>query len=233
MNSPNRFFQLPFRFDPSLLEKDLQTCLEIKWTGHFNQKDYSGSWTSISLRSASGSENDIYAHHGQYRDTPLLLHCNYFKKIIGLFECEKESIRLMCLAPGSIILEHNDPGAGYDAGFFRVHIPVCTDTGVSFTVDNTVLPMKAGECWYADFQLPHSVRHEGSSPRIHLVLDCLRNEWSDKLFQEAGYDFQEEQRMKEPDDSTKDKIIAELARMNTATASELIKRLADKSSGSR
>ena len=31
---------------------------------------------------------------------------------------------------------------------------------------------------------------------MHLVIDCERNEWSDKLFRQFGFDFEYEEKMK-------------------------------------
>jgi hypothetical protein len=223
----NRFFKLPFLFDEVRLMHDLSLCLEFHWKNHFNQQDYHGRWTSISLRSASGSETDIYSHPGitTYTDTPALEKCLYFQDIIRSFQCTKETIRLLSLAPQSTIREHTDIQMGYEYGVFRIHIPVQTDTDVSFIVDGSDIPMKKGECWYANFHLPHSVENKGTAERIHLVMDCQRNEWSDILFREAGYDFEYERQRKDYDRETKKKMIEELSRMNTAASEQLIEKL--------
>lgn len=227
-NKANRFFQLPFRFDTAQLERDLGICLEMHWQEHFNRADYAGDWSGIALRSATGKMQDICAKPSEgYRDTPLLESCAYFKEMIGMFQCEKEAIRLLRLAPGSVVKEHRDRGAGYAYGTFRVHIPIRTDAAVSFVVDGCELPMKAGECWYADFDLPHSVSNHSPRDRVHLILDCRRNEWSDELFRKAGYDFAEEKRRLEPDAETKRRMLEELARMDTDAARRLIRQLKD------
>lgn len=222
----NTFFKIPFSFDPDRLLRDLSICEMHEWNSHFNKKDYNGSWTSIALRSSSGKENDIYALSGRsFSDTPLLEACSYFQSIIQSFECEKESIRLLSLAPGSSIKEHRDLDAGYESGFFRLHIPIITNTNVSFIVNRNNLIMNQGECWYANFNLPHSAENKGTRDRVHLVIDCMRNEWSDKLFERSGYDFEFEKRSKEYAPETKKKIIAELSRINSATSKKLIEQL--------
>jgi len=223
----NRFFKLPFSFEEQRLLQDLKICVQKHWALHFNQNDFSGQWTSISLRSATGLENDIYAHPSAitYIDTPLLAQCPYFTEIISGFDCPKEAIRLLSLAPGSEIREHTDLHAGYEYGFFRVHVPIQTDTQVSFRVDGWDLPMKVGECWYANFNLPHSVHNQGATDRIHLIIDCKRNAWSDELFARAGFDFEEEKRSKELSRDTKEKMIAQLELMDTDTSRALVAQL--------
>lgn len=216
----NRFLRLPFHFDPERLRQDLDTCVSLSWQQHYNRADYEGSWTSIALRSGSGLSGDIFAHSSNedWQDTPLLAQCPYFQEIIDGLHCDKETIRLLALAPGSRIKEHTDHGLGYPYGFFRLHIPITTDAGVIFRVDGCDLSMQAGECWYADFSLPHSVAHEGSTTRVHLVIDGLRNEWSDALFQSAGYDFTTEKRPHQLDRAAMVQMIAHLESMGTATA---------------
>ena len=218
----NRFFRLPIQTDLAALQHDLRISEAYQWKLHFNQQDYNGSWTSIALRSPTGTETDIYAHSaGGFADTPLLEKCLGFQHILQQLRCEKESVRLLCLAPGSEIKTHNDMHTGYEYGFFRLHVPICTDPDVEFCVDGTHLSMLPGECWYANFHLPHSVKHNGTLNRVHLVIDCIRNEWSDALFAAAGYDFEEERKAKIPDKETLKRMIEELALQNTDTARQL------------
>ena len=37
--------------------------------------------------------------------------------------------------------------------------------------------MQEGECWYLDLSLPHRVQNRSNVDRIHLVVDCLLNDW--------------------------------------------------------
>jgi len=223
----NRFFQLPFLFDPLQLKNDLALCNTFNWINHFNQNDYSGNWKSISLRSATGSETDIYSHPDVtgFSNTPALKQCGYFQSVINLFECKKETVRLLSLAPGSAIKEHTDVQAGYEYDFFRIHIPVTTNEHVSFIVDGSEVPMKEGECWYANFHLPHSISNKGETDRVHLIIDCKRNEWSDSVFKQSGYDFEYEKKVLDYDLETKKRMIEELAHLKTPAADQLIEKL--------
>jgi len=226
---PLHFYRLPFDFDAPPLVRDLRTCEAHAWMPHFNTRDYSGEWSSIALRSASGESADILSHPEQagYRDTPLLAACPAFSAVLEKFECEKESVRLLKLAAGAHIKPHRDLHAGYQHGFFRVHIPLETSEHVRFVVGGGLLDMKAGECWYADFSQLHSVENNGSMARVNLVLDCKRNAWSDHLFAQIGYDFAAEARARLPDADTRAKMIAQLATMKTETADRLIRQLLD------
>lgn len=222
----NAFFKLPFQFDEQKLLQDLNICLELQWKNHFNPQSYDGIWTSISLRSPSGNEKDIltYTTEKGYFDTPLLEKCVYFKKIIESFECPKESVRLLCLNPDSIIKEHSDYRLGYEYGFFRLHIPIITSAEISFKVGGNEIPMRVGECWYANFHLPHSVENKTQIQRIHLVIDCLQNNWSDKLFEQIGFDFSEAEIITQPDEKTVKFMIERLKQMDAPAAKKIIEK---------
>lgn len=225
----DRFLLFPISYNIPRLLADLALCEKYHWATHYNKADYSGEWNGIALRSPNGNTENILATESSvYRDTPLLEKCLYFKEIIAAFHCELETIRLLALAPGSTIKTHCDRGLAYSMGCFRLHIPILTDPEVAFTVDGEKLPMQAGECWYANFDLPHSVSHKGKTRRVHLVIDGKRNEWTDQLFREAGYDFALENKPKQMDERTKALMIESLKAMGTETA---LKIVADLESG--
>ncbi|WP_019990034.1 aspartyl/asparaginyl beta-hydroxylase domain-containing protein [Rudanella lutea] len=223
----NRFFKLSFPLDPQRLRADLASCQQAHWTLHFNKADYNGNWTSLSLRSASGRETDIFAHGDrmEYQNTPLLDHCPYFREILEQMPFEQQTVRLLSLGPGSTIREHTDRQLGYEFDCFRIHIPLQTGADVQFRVDGVDLPMQVGECWYANFSLPHSVHNGGTVDRIHLVIDGLRNAWTDAWFGQAGYDFDYEARQRDYSLDTKRRMIAELERQDSDIARQLVAQL--------
>ena len=51
--------------------------------------------------------------------------------------------------------------------------------------------MAPGECWFIDPAFPHSVRNRGESPRIHLVIDCVINDFVNGLI---GFDVPKQRR---------------------------------------
>jgi hypothetical protein len=223
----NLFLQLPFSFNTEPLLADLHLCESESWVEHFNKNDYQGDWTIISLRSPGGSMDTIHTHgNEQYVDTPLLQSCPYFSEITQAFHCEKQAIRLMKLFPGSEIKAHRDQKCGYEDGVFRIHIPLITEPEVLFYFDGHPLHMRVGECWYGNFNALHRIVHEGTMPRVHLVMDCLRNAWSDQLFAEAGYDFawdEQQKRLKRKQQIPA--TIEALERMDTDTARHMIAEL--------
>jgi hypothetical protein len=163
---------------------------------------------------------------GQFSNTAALEECPYFAEVINYFKCDKETVRLMDLPAGRVVNMHTDHCCGYEDGLFRVHIPIVTNEQVCFTLNGHDLTMRPGEAWYTNVNLPHGVKNEGATNRIHLVIDCLRNEWSDKLFASVGYDFSQETEVAEElSDDTKQRMIQELESQNSPAAILLLEQL--------
>ncbi len=175
-------FRLPFSFDPQQLQADLQQVATEEWIRHYRNEEYEGDWALAPLRSVAGHPAVIHAtpiglKDDFYKNTPLLERCAYFKAILAQFKCPLGSARLMRLGAGARILEHSDYMGEDAVQEVRLHIPVQTNNQVRFMVDHTPVVMQIGECWYADFSKPHRVDNNGTAPRIHLVIDCLLNDW--------------------------------------------------------
>ena len=81
--------------------------------------------------------------------------------------------------------------------------------------------MQPGECWYINANLLHRVSNKGVTDRIHLVVDCLVNDWLRDLFNRADKQMKEEV----VDVEKQKQIIAALRRQNTPTATQLANRL--------
>lgn len=223
---------LPLDTDITQLQSDLQICLKYNWPAHYNTNDYSGNWNSIALYSTTGSETDVLAlPDAAFKPTPALAACNYFSQLLHSLEFEKEAVRLLQLEAGSVVRSHRDRGLAYRFGSFRLHIPIITTAEVEFEVNGTLLDMQPGQCWYADFDKPHSVTNKSSLHRVHLVIDGKRNSWTDEWFARAGYDFAEEAEALKPDAHTQQRIAEELERMGGAAAQQLLRNF--RSSGKK
>jgi Aspartyl/Asparaginyl beta-hydroxylase len=172
--------KLPFIFDSIALKAELKKIGPREWVGHYNQQYYEGVWSGVALRSVGGTPSQLFpdpVRANSYADTPVLDRCDYFREVLGTFKCPLESARLLKLGAGSRILEHRDFDLSSRYGVVRVHIPVQTNPGVEFLLDGERVLMSEGEGWYLDLSLPHRVVNAGMTDRIHLVLDCVVNEW--------------------------------------------------------
>lgn len=163
-------------------------CLEkVIWTDHFVPKNYQGSWSAIPLRCQADAEHPIMMIVSNpvcedWVDTPFLALCPYFQQVLAVFECPLEAVRLMRLTAGSIIKPHTDHDLCLEDGHARLHVPVQTNPHVTFTINNSPMTMKAGECWYLRFADEHSVKNLGETDRIHMVIDVRVNDWLLDLF---------------------------------------------------
>src|SRR5215471_16112118 len=176
--------KLPLEFDPQLLQSDLLQILPQEWVPHFNKQYYEGKWKALALRSPTGRTNQIYRSPDQMReavDTPTLTRCQYFRQVLDSFACPVLAARLLSLEAGSRILEHEDFYIGPEYDQLRFHIPVVTDPGVEFFINNQRLVMREGEVWYVDFSFPHRVENLSARERVHLVIDCRINSWVRKM----------------------------------------------------
>src|SRR5262249_16408914 len=52
-----------------------------------------------------------------------------------------------------------------------------TNPLVEFYLDGNRVMMEEGEAWYLDLNEKHAVINRGSEDRVHLVVDCVVNDW--------------------------------------------------------
>jgi hypothetical protein len=174
--------KLPLRFDPERLHADLGRISLSDWTPHFNKREYDGDWSGLSLRASAnaGAAGGLVAGlnvGSEFVDTPALDYCPYFREILAAFRCPIKSARLLKLGPGASIREHRDYDLGLDDGEARVHIPVVTNPSVEFLLEGRRVVMNEGEAWYLELNRRHSVRNRGTTDRVHLVIDCIADDW--------------------------------------------------------
>lgn len=180
-----KYLKFPIQFDVERLVEDLSRTMEDKWIPHFNTGGYVGNWNAISLYAKDGNEQNIFAHlpdNTSISETPLMKECPYFKEVLDYFKFPVLSVRLLRLEAGAEIKPHTDYELGYEDGQFRLHIPIVTNPDIEFILADERLTMLPGECWYTNVNFVHSVANRGTVDRVHLVIDGVRNEWTDELF---------------------------------------------------
>jgi hypothetical protein len=178
--------KLALHFDPAGLKADLEALTPDDWVLHFNKPYYEGEWSGVALRSVNGEDGRLYPDptaQSKFANTPTLARCTYIRKVLAAFECELEAVRLLKLRAGSSIREHKDYNLGYEDGEVRFHVPVLTNPDVEFYLNQQRVVMNEGECWYLNFNLPHRVVNRSTVDRIHLVIDCVVNDWVRAMFE--------------------------------------------------
>ncbi|MDX6410856.1 MAG: hypothetical protein QOE91_372 [Gaiellaceae bacterium] len=180
--------RLPLRFDPEPLQADVAALPAEDWVPHFNTSYYEGDWSGAALRSVGGVARQIYPDpnpQDPWEDTDILARCPAIAAAVDAFACEKLSVRLLRLGPGAKVREHTDLDLGYDDGEVRIHVPIATNAAAVFELEGRPVDMKVGESWYLDFNLRHSVANGGAEPRVHLVIDCVVNDWITRTLDEG------------------------------------------------
>jgi len=182
--------RLPFRFDVGQLQAEVASLPGDAWVAHYNTRDYEGDWTGVALRSSGGRDGWLLpAPPGgaPYADTPTLGRLPYLASVLSTFECPLENARLLKLHAGSSILEHSDHTLGYADGLVRLHVPIVTNADVAFYLEGERMPMEQGECWYLDLNRPHRVDNRSDQDRVHLVIDCVVDDWLAGVFADEGF----------------------------------------------
>lgn len=170
--------KLPLSFDPTKVQADLERIDPAEWLTHFNTNYFEGGWTGVALRAPLGNAQTLHAPAAQkYVDTAVMLRCPNIFSALGLLRCALKSVRLLKLTAGSSIREHSDDDLGWEAGEVRLHAPIITNPEVEFFLNGQRVVMEEGEVWYLDLTLPHRVENRSNADRIHLVIDCLLNDW--------------------------------------------------------
>jgi hypothetical protein len=171
--------RLPIAFDAEALAEEAATIPHAEWTPHFNTQQYEGDWSGVALRSGVGAPLALYPDptSTEFVDTPLLSRLPRMRAALAQLACPLQTVRLLRVGPGSRILPHRDFRLGYDHGEVRLHVPLASDAAVQFFIDEGLVPMRPGECWYVDLDHMHRVTNDGDETRVHLVVDCVVNEW--------------------------------------------------------
>lgn len=226
-----KYLQLPFLFDKAAMQKDLNTLESKSWKLHYNTQHFEGVWSALPLRSVNGSLHEIIAHDATtsvFADTELMKSCPSLKAIINEFKCEKLGIRLLKLEAGAIIHAHSDRDLYFEEGEIRLHIPIKTNELVEFFLEGEQIKMKEGECWYMNLALLHNINNKSQFDRIHLVMDCVVNDWVKNLFQNPAISVKKEVPdivKKGQDIESKRMMVASLRLLNTPIANELADNL--------
>lgn len=164
------------------MQRDLDLLTEEDWIPHFVEQNFDGEWSVVPLRAPAGATHPVKQIYSDptcenFCDTHHLTNCGYLREIINWFECPVRAVRLMKLARGSTIHEHRDFDLDIESGTARLHIVVVTNPQVEFRLNQELVPMLAGNCYYLRLSEPHSVKNEGTSDRVHMVLDVELNDW--------------------------------------------------------
>lgn len=165
LNEP--LLKLPITFCPDTLAAEVNALPPSAWVPH--PTGFPGN-EAVRLVTPGGEPTDDL--EGPMRPTEQLLRCPYIMQVMAELGGVWGRSRLMGLAAGAEVPEHVDAHY-YWRTHLRIHIPIITNSGVTFTCGGETAHMAPGECWVFDSFRWHEVRNRGDERRVHLVLDTV------------------------------------------------------------
>ena len=171
--------------------------MDIRYVIHYSKYNQKDSWSAISLRGYSDDpgfiekpsvmnkkwKEDNADKVFELQNTVMHDHfpeVNHLIASLGI-DGPLHRVRFMRLTPGNGELSRHTDQVDSDMGvkigrLARIHFPIMTNDDVVFTSWNydgskTDVNMKENECWYLDIRKPHKAINQGTTERIHLVID--------------------------------------------------------------
>lgn len=164
------FLKLPIRFSADALKAEVAALPQSAWVGHAT--GFAGN-VAVRLTTVGGKQTDAF--EGPMRPTQDLARCQYIREIMAELAGVWGRSRLMGLDPDAEVPPHVDVHY-YWRTHLRIHIPIITNPGVTFTCGTSAVHMEPGECWVFDSFRVHDVQNKGEDRRVHLVLDTVPTE---------------------------------------------------------
>ena len=125
----------------------------------------------------------------EWLDTEWLGESPYLLSVIDSFRehTEVTLVRLLRLEAGAVVKQHTDPTLALEVerSVIRLTIPIRSDDSVEFYLNDEIVPMKSGECWYLRLSDPHRIVNAGNEERINLSIDMVPNQWVRSLIANA------------------------------------------------
>lgn len=167
MRMSEPFLKLPISFSADALRAEISALGDDAWVPHAT--GFTGN-VAVRLVTVGGGPSDAF--EGPMRPTEHLARCQYIREIMADLDGVWGRSRLMGLDPEAEVPPHVDVHY-YWQTHLRIHIPIITNPGVSFTCGDETVHMAAGECWVFDSFRRHDVQNKGGERRVHLVLDTV------------------------------------------------------------
>jgi hypothetical protein len=125
----------------------------------------------------------------EWMDTPELKQAPYLTQVVDTFKQHTKVtlVRLLRLEAGAEVKVHTDPTLGIevDRSVVRMTIPIFSSEQVEFYLNDELVPMQEGECWYLRLTDPHYIFNKGTTERINLTIDMIPNAWVRNLILEG------------------------------------------------
>ena len=190
--SMNFIHKINFEFDYTKILSEFNVMeKEFILKTHEHYENHDGGFTAISLYSEDGkAANYLKTKNIETIKTEIGKFFPYTISIVEQlkkkFGASTRRVRFMKLTKGTNIHWHYDWDECISLGNCRLHIPLIVNDESSGCISHQYYQWKPGEIWYGDFSFPHKVFNNGTSDRLHFIIDLYKpkkflNE--DELFQ--------------------------------------------------
>ena len=173
---------LPLSFDASKMYEEIQT-LNLHNFIYYNVLSLRAPAHLVDTSLPFPPPADDYADGSwtDWLDTSDLKKSPYLMEIVDYFRehTTVNLVRLLRLAPNSVVKEHTDPTLGLhiEKSMVRLTIPIVGNDAVDFFLNGTIVDMKPGQCWYLRLTDPHKIINAGTTERINMTIDVIPNDW--------------------------------------------------------
>lgn len=181
--------RLPFDFEPTRMQAEID-AMRLDDFIYYNVVMLRAPAHMIDSSKPAPAPVSDYADGSwtEWLDTRALREAPYFSEVIDTFRAHTDVtlVRLLRLEAGAIVKEHRDPTLGLEQenSVVRLTIPVLNPPEVEFYLNDSIVPMRPGECWYLRLSDPHRIVNASASERINLTIDMVPNGWLRSLLTE-------------------------------------------------
>ena len=178
----NDRIRLPMSFDVARMQAELQS-LNLRGFIYYDVIPLRSPAHLVDPTIPRPPPVDDYADGSwtDWLDTPALRGAAYLSEVVDTFRehTDVTLVRLLRLEAGAVVKEHTDPTLGLEqeSSVIRLTIPVFGGEQVEFYLNDSLVPMRSGECWYLRLSDPHRVVNAGATERINITIDMVPNEW--------------------------------------------------------
>jgi len=178
--------KLPFSFDACKMFSEFES-LKIDTFEYYNVIPLTAPAHIVdpSLPFPPPAEDYADGSWTDWLDTNELKQSPYLMSVVNTFRehTKVTLVRLLRLAPNSIVKEHTDPTLALEIhkSVIRLTIPIFKNDKVEFFLNDIPVPMQPGECWYLKLTDPHKIDNLGDTERVNLTIDMIPNDWVRKM----------------------------------------------------
>lgn len=153
--------------------------IETEWTNVYS--DYhTGGWHTLSLMNSTRKATDTIIEDCEPAETDLLLSMPQTRALLKRLGFRYMWVRLAKLEPGTFFWEHRDYQELDQINRLRIHIPIITNESAYLIINSTRIHLPVGHLWKLDPVHRHGACNFGAEARVHMLLDCYREEALDR-----------------------------------------------------